>query len=115
MPPTTPPNSSRWRNARLTDSGDELKEFEGVEQRSASAGSQATTKEHAARHRAVATAATVTATANRLPDTPEVGGYVDGGHIPVTAPPPAPAESVPSTSAPPSPRQRQAAPLRPER
>ena len=77
---------------RLAESEDALKEFEGLEARSAAASSFATSTEHASRHSAVATAATVTVTANRLPDSPEVGGYVDGGHLPVTAAPPSPVE-----------------------
>jgi hypothetical protein len=77
---------------RLARMGDELREFEDLEQLSAQRYGEAKVLEAAVYHRGVATATTVTATANRLPDSPEVGGYVDGEHIPVTDPPPTPRE-----------------------
>ena len=76
---------------RLGKRADQLVAFEDAEDRSAERASFASTTERAARHGAVATAATVTATANRLPETPEVGGYVDAGHVPTTPEPPVPA------------------------
>ena len=80
---------------RLARMGNELREFEDLEKLSAQRYGEAATLEVAAHHRGVATATTVTATANRLPDSPEVGGYIDGEHIPVTAAPPSPrAQSV---------------------
>ena len=75
---------------RLTRSSVQLREFEDLEQRSAHQLSEATALETAAHHRGVAIAATVTATANRLPDTPEIGGYLEAGHIPMAVPPPTP-------------------------
>jgi hypothetical protein len=79
----------------MAECAEELIEFEELEQNSAFAGSDAATTELAARHSALATAATVTVTANRLPDAPEVAGYIDGGHIPTTAPMSTPAQVLP--------------------
>ena len=75
---------------RLSRASEDLKTFEELEHRSAQQHRDAATLETAARHRGVATAATVAEKANRLTDTPDVGGYVDGGHIPVTIAPPTP-------------------------
>jgi len=63
-------------------SGEALKEFEDIEADSAAAGTTARLSDVAARHTATATSATVTNTANRLPDYPDIGGYTDGGHLP---------------------------------
>lgn len=84
---------------RLGKRADQLVAFEDAEDRSAERASFASTTERAARHGAVATAATVTATANRLPETPEVGGYVDPGHVPTTPEPRAPAPDEPNRPA----------------
>jgi hypothetical protein len=64
-----------------------------AEYTSASSGTTATLADIAARHLAVATGATVAETSDRLPDTPAVGGYIDGGHIPLTPALPVPTET----------------------
>ena len=76
--------------ATMAKDSQELKAFDSLEQESASARSVATTSEAAGRHGAAAALATATSTANRLPDTPEVGGYIDSGNIPAIEAPPAP-------------------------
>jgi hypothetical protein len=76
----------------MNETGEALGEFETAEADSAVARTTATLTEAGARHRSVATSTTVTATADRLPDTPEVAGYIDAGHIPVPPPPPVPVE-----------------------
>lgn len=72
-----------------------------LEKNSATKRSFAETSEHVARHGSIAVDATVTAEAGRLVDTPEVGGYVDGGHIPITTTPPEPMD-LPSLHTPPT-------------
>ncbi len=68
---------------RRRDAANELREFESMEGHAAESASDATMLEVASLHRAHAVTSTVINTTERLTDTPEVGGYLDGGHVPV--------------------------------
>lgn len=74
----------------VASSGTNLQDFEQAEADSAKASVKAKLADTAARHTALSTSITVTTIANRLIDNPNIGGYVDSGHIPVPEAPPAP-------------------------
>jgi len=96
----------KLNEASVHISGDVLKEFEGLEADSAAAGTTARLSDVAARHIAVATSATVTNTANRLPDHPDVSGYADGGHLPDPPAHPVPGSEPALSNSRPEPRTR---------
>ncbi len=82
----------RGAKAEASEARSELEPWHQAERESAAAGRKAKLAEAAARYASAAVAGTVTATANRLPDSPAIGGYIDGGHVPPVSAPPAPGE-----------------------
>jgi hypothetical protein len=77
----------------MSKAAEELVPWGKAEYTSAASATTASLTDVAARHLAVATGATVAETSNRLTDTPAIGGYIDGGHIPLTPALPLPTDT----------------------